>query len=197
MNVLLDRMKSPLGELLLVHDGAGRLRALDFDAFEPRMRRLLRLHYGPVELTQARAPVSITGALDAYFAGETDALAAVRIETGGTAFQRSVWAALRRIMAGTTTSYGALAAGIGRPRAVRAVGLANGANPTAIVVPCHRVIGANGSLTGFGGGLHRKRWLLEHEAAWYSDPRGTNLHTYPRHPASLAAPALEGAFGNS
>jgi len=74
-----------------------------------------------------------------------------------------VWAALRRIPAGTTTSYGALAAEIGRPAAVRAVGLANGANPVAIVVPCHRVIGADGSLTGYGGGLPRKRWLLAHE----------------------------------
>ena len=74
-----------------------------------------------------------------------------------------MWAALRRIPAGTTTSYGALAAEIGRPAAVRAVGLANGANPVAIVVPCHRVIGADGSLTGYGGGLPRKRWLLAHE----------------------------------
>jgi methylated-DNA-[protein]-cysteine S-methyltransferase len=85
------------------------------------------------------------------------------VETGGTPFQREVWHALREIPCGTTTSYGKLAELIGRPAAMRAVGLANGANPVAVVVPCHRVIGANGSLTGYGGGIERKRWLLDHE----------------------------------
>jgi len=85
------------------------------------------------------------------------------VETGGTPFQQEVWRSLRAIPCGTTTSYGKLAAQIGRPAAVRAVGLANGANPVAVVIPCHRVIGSNGSLTGYGGGLERKRWLLDHE----------------------------------
>jgi O-6-methylguanine DNA methyltransferase len=88
----------------------------------------------------------------------------VAVKTGGTPFQRMVWSALREIPAGAPTSYGELAKSIGRASAVRAVGLANGANPIGIVVPCHRVIGANGSLTGYGGGLERKQWLLAHEA---------------------------------
>jgi methylated-DNA-[protein]-cysteine S-methyltransferase len=130
------------------------------------MRRLLHAHYGGAQdaLVAGAAPATIADALDAYFGGRLDALEALAVRTGGTAFQRRVWAALRRIPAGTTTSYGALARRIGRPTAWRAVGLANGANPIALVVPCHRVIGASGALTGFGGGIERKRWLLAHEA---------------------------------
>ena len=90
-------------------------------------------------------------------------VAAIAWATAGTPFQRSVWAALVEIPAGETVSYAALARRIGRPAAVRAVGLANGANPVGIVVPCHRVIGSNGALTGYGGGLPRKAWLLRHE----------------------------------
>jgi methylated-DNA-[protein]-cysteine S-methyltransferase len=161
----LDHFSSPVGTILLVHDEQGALRALDFEDYEARMHRLLRLHYGRVELTRASAPDRIITSLGAYFDGELGAPAAIVVETGGTPFQRSVWAALRKIPAGTTTSYGRLATSIDCPKAVRAVGLANGANPVAIVVPCHRVIGASGSLTGFGGGLHRKQWLLEHEGA--------------------------------
>ena len=103
-------------------------------------------------------------ALDAYFAGELGRLDEISWRTAGTEFQRSVWQALTRIPVGETRSYGELAAAIGRPKAVRAVGAANGANPVSIVVPCHRVIGADGSLTGYGGGLPLKRKLLEHEA---------------------------------
>jgi len=161
----LDRFPSPLGVLLLVYDEAGRLRALDFEDYEHRLGRLLARHYGEVALTEAPAPQAITEALCAYFAGDFAALDSIEIETGGTPFQRAAWAALRRIPPGATRSYADQAAAIGRPKAVRAVGLANGANPIAIVTPCHRVIGADGSLTGFGGGLHRKRWLLEHEGA--------------------------------
>ena len=102
-------------------------------------------------------------ALARFFAGDVEAIAPLAVRTNGTDFQRRVWAALRRIPAGRTTTYGELAATIGAPAASRAVGLANGANPIAIVVPCHRVIGANGTLTGYGGGLARKRWLLDHE----------------------------------
>jgi methylated-DNA-[protein]-cysteine S-methyltransferase len=108
----------------------------------------------------------------AYFAGDLSAIERLAVVTGGTDFQREVWAALRRIPAGRTLSYGALATQLGRPKAVRAVGLANGANPIGIVVPCHRVIGADGSLTGYGGGLERKRWLLAHEGAEAVKPRG-------------------------
>ena len=104
-------------------------------------------------------------ALRRYFAGDFDALDAVEVDTGGTPFQQEVWRALRRIPAGSTWSYARLASEIGRPSATRAVAAANGANPVSIVVPCHRVIGSDGSLTGYGGGLPRKRWLLVHEGA--------------------------------
>ena len=160
-----DHFDSPVGTILLVHDDEGRLRALDFIDYEPRMQRLLRLHYGPTELVRAAAPAQTTHALQRYFHGELDATAHIPVLTAGTAFQRQVWSALRSIPAGQTRTYGALAGQLGSPGASRAVGLANGANPVAIVVPCHRVIGANGSLTGFGGGLPRKQWLLDHEGA--------------------------------
>jgi methylated-DNA-[protein]-cysteine S-methyltransferase len=163
--LLLDRVPTPIGESLLVTDEAGRLRALDWSDYEPRLRRLLRRHYGATALSLGRAPRRLCAALDAYFAGDLGALDGIDCATGGTAFQRRVWAALRTIPAGRTLSYGALAARIGAPKAVRAVGLANGANPIGVVVPCHRVIGADGSLTGYGGGLERKRWLLAHEGA--------------------------------
>jgi O-6-methylguanine DNA methyltransferase len=127
------------------------------------MRRLLRDHYGDYTLEEGAAPASLTRALDAYFDGSIAALAHVRVATGGTPFQREVWGALRTIPAGTTVSYGQLAAALGRAGASRAVGAANGVNPVGIVVPCHRVIGANGTLTGYAGGLPRKRWLLDHE----------------------------------
>jgi O-6-methylguanine DNA methyltransferase len=159
------RVPSPLGSLFVVHDSDGHLRALDFPDYEERLHRLLRLHYGACEPAPGPAPGVTVLALDAFFAGELEAIDTLSVQTGGTEFQRRVWAALRRIPAGTTTSYRQLAAAIGRPDAVRAVGLANGANPIAIVVPCHRVIGADGSLTGYGGGLERKRWLLAHERA--------------------------------
>jgi methylated-DNA-[protein]-cysteine S-methyltransferase len=164
MNLSLDRLASPIGDILLVFAGC-TLHALDFWDYEPRMQRLLRLHYGPVSLAPAAAPAAIRDPLAAFFAGDWAALDAIAVETGGTAFQRSVWAAVRRIRPGTTRSYGAIAAEIGRPGASRAVGLANGSNPVAIVVPCHRVIGANAALTGYGGGLPRKAWLLAHENA--------------------------------
>ena len=160
MKLLLERVPSPLGTMLLVSDGEA-LRALDFADHEPRMHRLLRLHYGAYTIVPG-----VTGlgqAVRAYFAGEPAALDALPVRTGGTPFQRQVWAELRLIPSGTTTSYGQLAGRIGRPGASRAVGLANGANPVAIAVPCHRVIGADASLTGYGGGVERKRWLLAHE----------------------------------
>lgn len=163
MRLQLDHFASAIGNIRLVHDEDGRLRALDFEDHDDRLNRLLRHHYGRPELSQVRAPEATVKALRAYFAGDYGALDSLPIATGGTPFQRTVWAALREIPWGETMSYGAVAARIGRPTAVRAVGLANGSNPIAIVVPCHRVIGATGALTGFGGGLHRKRWLLEHE----------------------------------
>jgi methylated-DNA-[protein]-cysteine S-methyltransferase len=159
----LDRLPTPIGVALLVTDTDGALRALDWEDHEPRLRQLLRLHYGAPVLRTAPAPEDIRAALTRYFAGELAALDTIEWRVAGTAFQRKVWTALRTIRVGTTTSYGALAAKLDMPKAVRAVGLANGSNPVSVVVPCHRVIGANGALTGYGGGLERKRWLLEHE----------------------------------
>jgi methylated-DNA-[protein]-cysteine S-methyltransferase len=164
MILSLDRFPSPIGEILLVFEG-DTLRALDFGDYEPRMRRLLRLHYGVVALTEGSAPAAIRAPLTAFFDGAWSALDRVCVATGGTPFQRMVWAEVQRIRPGTTQSYGAVAAAVGRAGASRAVGLANGANPVAIVVPCHRVIGANAALTGYGGGLARKAWLLTHEKA--------------------------------
>jgi methylated-DNA-[protein]-cysteine S-methyltransferase len=149
--------------MLLVTDDDGALRALDFDDYESRMHRLLRLHYRTYALEGGPRSPALTRALTLYFDGDLNAIQMVRVATGGTPFQREVWSALRKTVAGATTSYGRLATQLGRPRASRAVGLANGANPVAIIVPCHRVIGANGALTGYGGGLARKRWLLDHE----------------------------------
>jgi methylated-DNA-[protein]-cysteine S-methyltransferase len=159
----LDRLQTPIGVALLVTDIDGALRALDWEDFESRMRELLRLQYGTPVLQHARAPDDIRSALSRYFQGELASLSAIKWRVAGTAFQRKVWTALTAIPAGTTISYGRLAARLAMPKAIRAVGLANGSNPISVVVPCHRVIGANGSLTGYGGGLPRKRWLLEHE----------------------------------
>jgi methylated-DNA-[protein]-cysteine S-methyltransferase len=160
-----DRFASPIGVILLAFDEAGVLRALDFEDYEERMLQLLRLHYGAMELRARAAPRTVTGALEAYFAGEIDSLRSVPWATAGTPFQRAVWAALTEIPPSRTCTYGELAARLGKPNAQRAVGLANGSNPVGIVVPCHRVVGAGGKLTGYGGGLPRKRWLLEHEGA--------------------------------
>jgi len=154
---------TPLGEAQIVFDRAGVLRAFDWASHRERMDRLLLRHYGPLSLSETMAPRTLSDPFEAYFAGETRALAAVPWATGGTAFQNRVWQALCEIPVGVTWSYGQLVAHIGSPKAVRAVGLANGANPVGVVVPCHRVIGADRSLTGYGGGLERKRWLLAHE----------------------------------
>lgn len=167
ITLTVERIPSPIGTMVLLSDEQDRVRGLDWDDFGDRMHRLLRIRYGVggFVLVDRQSPSSSRRALDAYFAGQLDAIERVPVETGGTTFQREVWKALRGIPAGRTKSYGQLAAEIGRPRAVRAVGLANGANPIGLVVPCHRVIGADRSLTGYGGGLDRKRWLLEHESA--------------------------------
>ena len=132
------------------------------------MRRWLGRQYGPYRLASGAAPAQIRGPIEAYFAGHLESLNDVPVELTGTRFQQLVWSALRAIPAGATTTYGELAARIGRPGSSRAVGMANGSNPVPIVVPCHRVIGANGALTGYGGGLERKRWLLAHERALHA-----------------------------
>jgi methylated-DNA-[protein]-cysteine S-methyltransferase len=167
LRLLIDRIATPIGELAIVADEAGNLRATEWGDLEDHLQRALRLHYGErgYALTPARDPAGLSSVLRAYFSGALTAIDDLPTATGGTEFQRSVWRALRQIPCGQTWSYGELARRIGRPAAVRAVGLANGANPIGVVVPCHRVIGADGSLTGYGGGIERKRWLLAHERA--------------------------------
>jgi methylated-DNA-[protein]-cysteine S-methyltransferase len=169
LTLFLEHVPTRVGSITLLTDEPGRIHALDWDDHDSRMRRLLRLHYGAdgVRVTQTARRSDARQSLEGYLDGDLTAIDSLPVETGGTPFQRDVWAALRCIPAGQTVSYGTLAARIGRPRAVRAVGLANGANPVGIVVPCHRVIGANASLTGYGGGLERKRWLLEHEGVHF------------------------------
>ena len=176
-------MASPIGELLVVLDAAGVLRAVEWADHAPRMLLLLRRHCRSPELVPAPRgrPCAATTALGAYFDGDIGAPASLPAAPGGTAFQRRVWAALRAIPPGATTSYGALAAGIGAPAAIRAVGAANGANPVSLVVPCHRVVAADGALTGYGSGIARKRWLLDHERAHVHAHAGN-----PRAPEGVA-----------
>jgi methylated-DNA-[protein]-cysteine S-methyltransferase len=167
--LLLDRLATPIGEALIVTDAAGCLRAFDWADRYAGMARLLRLHYGAIEPETGAAPEVIKRLLRRYFEGDVACLAGIERRTAGTPFQRSVWTGLTTIPPGQTMSYGGLAAKLGCPKAMRAVGLANGSNPISVVVPCHRVIGANGSLTGYGGGIERKRWLLRHEGAVFRD----------------------------
>lgn len=162
-----ETMDSPLGELWLLTDGDGALRVVEFASHEDRLHRLADRQYGRGKwsIEDAGVESGAKGALTAYFGGDTRALDGLVVASSGTEFQRSVWAALRQIPSGETISYGELARRIGNPKAVRAVGLANGANPIGIVVPCHRVIGSDGGLGGYGGGVERKEWLLKHEGA--------------------------------
>jgi methylated-DNA-[protein]-cysteine S-methyltransferase len=162
---LLENVESPIGNVLLLHDGEA-LAALDFDDHEDRMRKLAARYLDDVQMVRTQKVSGFGRALRAYFVGEIGAIDDLKCHALGTAFQAQCWAALRKIPAGETRSYAQQAAMIGNPKAMRAVGLANGANPIGIVVPCHRVVGANGTLTGYGGGLPRKDWLLKHEAKW-------------------------------
>ena len=159
----LDRLPTPIGIVLLVTDADGVLRALDWDDHRQRMQKLLRLHYGTVVLKPVTAAAATRTALLDYFEGDLHRLKSIPWRVAGTHFQRKVWTALVQIPPGTTLSYGMFAARLGMPKAVRAVGHANGSNPISVVVPCHRLIGADGSLVKYGGGLARKRWLLKHE----------------------------------
>jgi methylated-DNA-[protein]-cysteine S-methyltransferase len=157
-----DRIDSAIGTLLLISRG-DRLCALDYRGYDHRMNAFLAARFGDYTLHDANDPGGAASAVRAYLGGDMRALDVLAVDTGGTPFQESVWAELRRIPAGTTITYGELARRVGQPSASRAVGHANSLNPVAIVVPCHRVIGANATLTGYAGGLDRKRWLLEHE----------------------------------
>ena len=162
VELLTDRIKSPIGDVLIAA-ADGKLIALEFAAVRERFDADLGFRFGDCRLKKAADPFGFSARIRAYFAGDLAALDGMAVDGGGTPFQRKVWAALRDIACGTTWTYSDLARTVGRPNAVRAVGMINGRNPISIVVPCHRVIGKDGSLTGYGGGLDRKRWLLRHE----------------------------------
>jgi methylated-DNA-[protein]-cysteine S-methyltransferase len=157
----IDRVPSPVGALM-VAERAGRVCLLHFGGTPAEARAMLGRWY-PRETVEEAECRDLRRTLDQYFGGDLQIIDGIEVELNGTPFQRDVWSALRTIPAGTTLSYAGLALRVGRRAAVRAVGAANGANPVALIVPCHRVIGTNGSLTGYGGGLDRKRWLLGHE----------------------------------
>jgi methylated-DNA-[protein]-cysteine S-methyltransferase len=183
LHFFIDRTQTPIGEMVIIADQDGNLRVVDWADHDASMHQYLRSHYGDggFTLEPGRNPHGLTAAIDRYFAGELAILDTLPVKTTGTPFQGEVWRALRTIPCGTTISYSQLAQQIGRPTATRAVGLANGSNPVGVIVPCHRVIGANGSLTGYGGGMHRKRWLLDHESG------GSLLHA----PLHFKNPAIQ------
>ena len=164
MQILTAHVATPLGEVFVCATAAG-LAGLTFG--DPAyLSATLARRFGatPLDYTPGD-PHGACTALRAYLRGELDAIDNLPVDAGGTPFQRDVWAALRQIPAGRTETYSGLAASLGRPTAVRAVGAANGQNPVALVVPCHRVIAADGKLQGYGGGIEKKRWLLVHEKA--------------------------------
>lgn len=162
-----EHINTPLGELLLWTDAQQHIYAVDWSDYQNRMHTLLqRQHPTSSYIIQASAQTTTAyQAIQRYFDGDLLALTALTCVLGGTEFQRQVWRALGTIPCGSTWSYAQLAQAIQRPKAVRAVGAANGANPISLIIPCHRVIGLNQQLTGYAGGLERKRWLLQHENA--------------------------------
>ena len=168
MELSLDEVETPVGPLLLVA-GGGAIHALEFADCAPRLHRSLQARYGAVALRGVADPSGFSSRLRAYLRGDRGALSGIPVEPGGTPFQRRVWAEVQRIAPGATRTYGEVAALHGQPSASRAVGLANGRNPVCLVIPCHRVIGAGGDLTGYAGGIDRKIKLLELE---HADMRG-------------------------
>jgi methylated-DNA-[protein]-cysteine S-methyltransferase len=162
--LLRDRIATPIGEMILIaRDGV--LMLLEFTGASGRIERELAHRFRHCALIDHTNPFGLSDRVRAYYAGDFAAIDDIETDGGGTPFQSRVWQALRAIPPGETMSYGALAATLGDRNAMRAVGMANGLNPIAVVVPCHRVIGADGSLIGYGGGLFRKEWLLRHEGA--------------------------------
>lgn len=157
-------LDSPIGTLNLVATPEG-LCAVAFEGETDAIHRWLTRRFGEFQPRSVSSLPGITAPLRAYFKGDLAALERIPVDSGGTEFQQAVWTRLRKVRAGSTVAYGELARAIRRPAATRAVAAANAHNPVPVVVPCHRVIAANGSLWGYGGGLDRKRWLLEHEGA--------------------------------
>jgi len=171
MKLQYQRVETPVGEMELVQRGETVL-LFEFaqGAGRQRAKRRLASRFGECELIEDALDSEHLVRIKAYFGGELGALDPIPVDPGGTPFQAAVWAQLRRIPVGHTCSYADVASAVGRATATRAVGAANGQNPIAVILPCHRVIGADGSLTGFGGGLDRKRWLLRHEGVTVAEP---------------------------
>jgi methylated-DNA-[protein]-cysteine S-methyltransferase len=176
-------LPTPLGEMLVLASGEG-LCALEFTTVKGRARgegQLSRLHarlarwFPPHEIVDRETPtiVRTRAWLAAYFDGKAATIDGLPLDMRGAPFEKRVWVALQAIPPGQTTSYGAIANALGSAGASRAVGAANGANPISIIVPCHRVIGSSGSLTGYGGGLDRKTWLIDHERRWRVEPQAS------------------------
>jgi methylated-DNA-[protein]-cysteine S-methyltransferase len=145
------------------------------DARMSRLQARLARWFPPHEIIDHESnTIATTRAwLTAYFEGTAAGVDELPLDMRGAPFELRVWAALRTIPPGQTTSYGAIAQALDSPGASRAVGAANGANPVAIIVPCHRVIGSSGALTGYGGGLDRKTWLIDHERRWRTEPQAS------------------------
>lgn len=158
-------MQSPAGKIQFSLTDQGGLSALGFADHWERLAHRVERRFGDVAWKSEQGTTNVHAALGAYFDGRRDAFDQIELELLGTDFQRKVWQALCAIPYGETRSYQQLATAIGQPNAIRAVGTANGANPVSIAVPCHRVIQTGGALGGYAGGLDRKRWLLNHEAA--------------------------------
>lgn len=154
--------RSPIGKMDVILDGE-TLVYLDFSGNSGRVDRLLTGRFGEFEIHRAEGSTPVHEALESYFVHGGDPFGDIGLDTGGTPFQRSVWRALRQIPPGSTLDYTALAGHVGNPRAVRAAASSNARNPIAIIIPCHRVIGRDGTLRGYAGGVERKRWLIEHE----------------------------------
>lgn len=163
MKLLVTSLESPAGRIVFARTAQG-LAALAFAERWPGIREELARRFGALE-EEPGAGGRDAVALARYFEGDVAAIDSLPVDLGGTPFQARVWKELRRVPPGRTVTYRELAARAGRPAAIRAAGAANARNPVSIVVPCHRVVGSDGSLTGYGGGLARKRWLLDHEAA--------------------------------
>lgn len=162
MQLTRTEIESPVGGITLVLDGK-TIIICEFSDRQERVDRQISQYYPGANLTEGLCPDAIRAAFDAYFAGDRDALDSLDTAPMGTEFERRVWQDLKGIKAGSTDSYGSMAKRL--QSSARAVGRANGRNPVGLVHPCHRVIGADGSLTGYAGGLDRKEWLLKHEGA--------------------------------
>jgi methylated-DNA-[protein]-cysteine S-methyltransferase len=161
---LTDRIKTPIGDMVLIaRDGV--ILLLEFEDSKDRYMREMKARFGDVDLQPTDNPFGFSDIIRGYFKGDLSAIDNLLTDGGGTEFEKNVWAELRKIPCGTTVSYGSIAKTLGDLQLSRAVGTANGKNPIAIVVPCHRVIGADGTMTGYGGGIARKEWLLRHEGA--------------------------------